>query len=239
MHSHDDPSVTLGVSALTVAAERERVLQTEIGLLTAQVARLRAFAEEMSWYCGDEEWDDAAERLLKYGDVQNIADIRAESERAWHRRYQPCDEADPIEGQTAGDVMDVRISDLVGIEPNLRTEKQALQEEQFAAVERERALREEVDALKADNQCLRDRLEAWASGAIESAWRKENHRLRAIIDGMRQENSRLYTKCNRLIGAVQRLSDDVPYSTWRAVSPCLVDGALDPEPQSPTNGEGE
>lgn len=45
--------------------------------LEKQVHRLRAFAEEMSWYAPEEDWDDAARRILKYGDVHPIAEIRA------------------------------------------------------------------------------------------------------------------------------------------------------------------
>ena len=45
--------------------------------LTLQVDRLKAFAEELSWYAPDEDWEDAARRHLKYGDVRPIAEYRA------------------------------------------------------------------------------------------------------------------------------------------------------------------
>jgi hypothetical protein len=38
-------------------------------------ARLRAFAEEMAWYAPQEDWEDAARRLLNYGDCRRYVEI--------------------------------------------------------------------------------------------------------------------------------------------------------------------
>lgn len=65
-------TAALGDAEPQLAALFERVTD-----LSNQVQRLRAFGEEMSWYAPDEDWEDAARRLLKYGDVRPIAEYRA------------------------------------------------------------------------------------------------------------------------------------------------------------------
>lgn len=69
--TEDEMSVNKPIIAKGVAPLFER-----IEALEKQVHRLRTFAEEMSWYAPEEDWEDAAQRLLRYGDVHTIAEIR-------------------------------------------------------------------------------------------------------------------------------------------------------------------
>lgn len=59
--------------------EYEVIRRREVGhqyqALKAQVERLRAFAEEMAWYAPQEDWEDAARRLLRYGDCRSYVEI--------------------------------------------------------------------------------------------------------------------------------------------------------------------
>jgi hypothetical protein len=53
----------------------DAMIVERLSALEAQVHRLRTFAEEMAWYAPEYDWEDAARRLLRFGDVRSIPEI--------------------------------------------------------------------------------------------------------------------------------------------------------------------
>lgn len=88
---------TAGILSQTAVALRVDHIIRRTDALAAQLAeaearckRLQAFVEETAWYVAQEDWEDAARRLLRYGDARRFVEIVPE-----HGDFDPPGDTEP------------------------------------------------------------------------------------------------------------------------------------------------